>query len=268
VLFKWIPILISCLRSCILSLYTRIDTICLRHLRFFVHRLRTCIEYIIFFYWLRDISAWTNVNIFKPLILRMNRLLEHVVYIFGCYWLVPLIKKVSRICLTALVNGIILVNRNIIYAIKLIGKPIFLILLDQLHIATIYVYRIALQPVIRILYNKYKVVEDLLFIHVLGPVFKRVVDSIPENNPFSQDSDSDLRDFMPSFHEETDDNFTVDHDEFEPEFSRNMSDSDSDLPSSLSLDHKTLASGLQRTAISDSDSDDLEFFPLPRKRAR
>ena len=45
-------------------------------------------------------------------------------------------------------------------------------------------YGVAIQPVIDILYEKYKFVEDQVFIYALGPVCQKIIDNAPEKNPF------------------------------------------------------------------------------------
>lgn len=48
-----------------------------------------------------------------------------------------------------------------------------------------HLYDAALQPVVDVCYVKYKFVEDMTIIYVLGPFFKRIVEMAPERNPFT-----------------------------------------------------------------------------------
>lgn len=45
-------------------------------------------------------------------------------------------------------------------------------------------YGIAIQPIVDLLYTKYKFLEDQVFIYALGPVCQKIIDNAPEKNPF------------------------------------------------------------------------------------
>ncbi|KAK6100605.1 hypothetical protein QQG55_1345 [Brugia pahangi] len=129
--------------------------------------------------------------------------------------------------------------------------PFFVLLISLMHKVCAQLYRILLQPVIDILYEKYKVCEDYLLIYCLGPVCQVVVNHIPERSPFCDDTDTELADLLP------------------PGFS-NEEESDieeaSDKPSlpSRSLspfteDERDFVRGLKFPNLDSSDSSEAEF---------
>lgn len=63
-------------------------------------------------------------------------------------------------------------------------QPLLAAMYAHLKIAFNYFYLIAIQPFIDLCFKQYKFLEDLFFIYVLGPVFKKLIDIIPKKNPF------------------------------------------------------------------------------------
>lgn len=75
--------------------------------------------------------------------------------------------------------------------------PIVVIAYEKMHEVGVIVYDAYGRPVVNLLRQKYKVVEDTAFIYVIGPSVKALLDSVPEKNPFCSDSDSELDEFIP-----------------------------------------------------------------------
>jgi hypothetical protein len=65
------------------------------------------------------------------------------------------------------------------------------------------------------LYEKCKIIEDYVYIYVLGPLFKFIIESIPQRNPFCNETEQDLVEFIPETTPQdnlTDDERTFDKD--------------------------------------------------------
>jgi hypothetical protein len=128
--------------------------------------------------------------------------------------------------------------------------PVAVICFNQAKAGYLIFHAAAVQPVIDVLYLKYKYVEDLTYIHVLGPVCQKVIENVPEKNPFAGDSESELQDFIPDASQAASDS----------EFSTLSA------PESDDEEH-AFAKGLRQIAISDSESDN-EELSLHHRRPR
>jgi hypothetical protein len=62
--------------------------------------------------------------------------------------------------------------------------PFFLLAGDWLAQFGCFVHERAGQPLVNILHRKYKKAEDLVLINVLGPMLKKILDWLPQRNPF------------------------------------------------------------------------------------
>lgn len=87
------------------------------------------------------------------------------------------VKKAGFIALGYLNQLAILIGNSVLW-------PVAVILYDQLKAGYLIFHATAIQPIIDVIYVKYKYVEDLTYIHVLGPVCQKVIDNVPEKNPF------------------------------------------------------------------------------------
>ncbi|MCP9259425.1 hypothetical protein DINM_001417 [Dirofilaria immitis] len=122
-----------------------------------------------------------------------------------------------------------------------------------------HLYRLLLQPVVDVLYKKYKVCEDYLLIYCLGPVCKVFVDHIPDRSPFCDDTDTELADLLPpGFNEEESD-------------AEETSDKPS-LPSRsltpLTEDERDFVRGLKFPNLDTSDSSEAEFALKPKLKSQ
>lgn len=63
-------------------------------------------------------------------------------------------------------------------------QPIFIAIYIQLIIILNHFYLLTIQPIINFLNKKYKFFEDVTFIYILGPVFQKLIDTIPKTNQF------------------------------------------------------------------------------------
>ncbi|VDK50064.1 unnamed protein product [Gongylonema pulchrum] len=61
-----------------------------------------------------------------------------------------------------------------------------------------------MQPIINILYKKYKIGEDYVLINFLGPACQIFIDHIPDRSPFCDDTDTELADLLPPGFEDDD----------------------------------------------------------------
>lgn len=64
-------------------------------------------------------------------------------------------------------------------------QPALLGLWEQFKLLSYIAYQRTIEPILKICYKKCKFVEDMIFIYVLGPFFKKFIEILPENNPFN-----------------------------------------------------------------------------------
>jgi hypothetical protein len=199
-------------------------------------------QYWIYFQWWKDLRAWGSKNIYAPLAKKLEIVWDGFVYVFGGYWMLPVlefcgrqVKKAGFIALGYLNQLAIIIGNSVLW-------PVAVICYDQLKAGYLIFHAAAVQPVIDVMYLKYKYVEDLTYIHVLGPVCQQVIDHIPEKNPFIDDSESELQDFIPDASEAASDS----------EFSTLSAPETDD-------EEHAFAKGLRKIAISDSESDNEEL---------
>ncbi|KAH7731637.1 Protein C46F11.5 a [Aphelenchoides avenae] len=255
VLFKWVPVLWRYLRSLASSFYSRLDGMILRHARAFFSRVISVLRYWVCFHWVADLNNWLATNVYAPLKRKLLTLKNGVIYTIYGYWLRPLGRYLLGVGIRVSKAFLGLCNR----CARAIGNsvvwPVLVICYAQLRALTMTLYGILLAPVVNKVYAKYKVLEDMVFIYVLGPLFKRIIDVIPEKNPLAYESDKELEDFIPV--------------EEEPE----AVDSDGSVGPSASAhlssdDEGFLAKGLHHIDITDSDTSNEEFFIYPKTRRR
>ncbi|KHN74366.1 hypothetical protein Tcan_10206 [Toxocara canis] len=127
-----------------------------------------------------------------------------------------------------------------------------------------YVHRTVLQPFYDLLYEKYKIGEDYVYINILGPACQTIVNNIPEKSPFCDDSDTELAGLLPSH--------SVDEYEGNNTDTEGTSDRPS-LPSGsltpLTEDEREFLIGLKFPTVEASESSDEEFdLRKPRKRSK
>uniref|UniRef100_A0A914Y1E3 Uncharacterized protein n=1 Tax=Panagrolaimus superbus TaxID=310955 RepID=A0A914Y1E3_9BILA len=207
-------------------------------------------QYWIYFQWWKDLRAWGSRNIYTPLAKKLAIVWDGFVYVFGGYWMLPVLqfcgrqaKKAGFITLGYLNQLAIIIGNSVLW-------PVAVIFYDQLKAGYLIFHAAAVQPVIDVVYLKYKYVEDLTYIHVLGPVCQKVIDNVPEKNPFADDSESELQDFIPDASEAASDS----------EFSTLSAPETDD-------EEHAFAKGLHKIAISDSESDN-EELSLHHRRSR
>ena len=125
------------------------------------------------------------------------------------------------------------------------------------------------RPIVQILYQKYKVVEDAAFIYVMGPSVKTILNCIPEKNPFCDEDDSDLDEFMPGpvgdANVADEDEVTVRIDDASYELPEEIQLHDEDLDD---LDDDSFLTKRLQHDFSGTDSSDEEFLLFPKKTAQ
>jgi hypothetical protein len=60
--------------------------------------------------------------------------------------------------------------------------PLLLLAGDQLEALGIVLYERAGRPLLALIHRKYKQLEDLVLIHALGPLLKRLLDTLPQRS--------------------------------------------------------------------------------------
>ena len=87
-------------------------------------------------------------------------------------------KKAGFIALGYLNQLAIVIGNSVLW-------PIAVIAFQQLKAGYFVFHAAAVQPVLDVLYLKYKYVEDLTYIYLLGPVCQKFIDTVPDKNPFA-----------------------------------------------------------------------------------
>uniref|UniRef100_A0AC34QH66 Uncharacterized protein n=1 Tax=Panagrolaimus sp. JU765 TaxID=591449 RepID=A0AC34QH66_9BILA len=248
-LLKWLPGLWQYLRSFGSSVYKVIDDWFLQYVRAMGNRTLEFFRYWVCFYWWSDLRGWCGQKIYTPIAKKLAIVRDGFVYVFGGYWFYPALqfggrqlKKASLVVLRWANQLAIVIGNSVLW-------PIAVVCYDQLKEVYWLFHQAAVRPVLDVVYAKYKYVEDLSYIYILGPFCQKVIDSVPEKNPFAEDSDVEFNDFIP----EVSSNVASDS-----EFS-NLSPHDSD---------DEFAIGLKQIDISGSESDPDEFSLVPRRRRR
>ncbi|GMS89008.1 hypothetical protein PENTCL1PPCAC_11183 [Pristionchus entomophagus] len=115
-------------------------------------------------------------------------------------------------------------------------------------------YDAAIHPLLILLYDKYKIVEDYALIYVLGPACEKIINNIPEKNPLCDESDVELEGLLPEEISEEAER------ESDHEMDTGMEDDDF-LPSDVPLDYEEseFTSGLSFPTVDASESSDEEF---------
>ncbi|EJW82368.1 hypothetical protein WUBG_06721, partial [Wuchereria bancrofti] len=130
--------------------------------------------------------------------------------------------------------------------------PFFVLFISLAHEICVQLYRILLQPVIDILYEKYKVCEDYLLIYCLGPVCQVVVNHIPDRSPFCDDTDTELADLLPP-------GFSNEEEESDIEEASDKPSLPSRPLSPVTEDERDFVHGLRFPNLDSSDSSEAEF---------
>ncbi|CAD5216476.1 unnamed protein product [Bursaphelenchus okinawaensis] len=269
VLLKWMSGLKQRISAVGSYIYGTLDTYILQYIRAAGRRVHQSFVYWCYFHWWTDLKAVLKVWIGEPAVQKIRRIREKVVYVVGGYWLAPLGKYCGNVALDGLKYLMGVGNKCAVAIGNSVVYPLMVFAYDQLKVATLYTYDIVGRPVVEVLVRKYKTAEDFAFIYVLGPTANVVINSVPEKNPFCDDTDDDLKEFLPNAAES----------EFEDEES--ASDSDDSLPP-IELPVKKKNDVLPKTTVDEldddsflvsrlnrefslSDSSDEEFLLFPKK---
>uniref|UniRef100_A0A915LCL6 Uncharacterized protein n=1 Tax=Meloidogyne javanica TaxID=6303 RepID=A0A915LCL6_MELJA len=152
---------------------------------------------------------------------------------------------------------------------------------NQLSLMALLIYSNAIYPLIIILYGKYKKLEDLVLINLLGPLVKKILDKLPQRNPLETDSEHEFDEFLPSDFENEEENEQQNIEINENRINNQREnlqggnhknnnngfglDELDSISSQLSFDDEeeahALLSGLRQIDISESDSDTDAFLP-------
>ncbi|CAG9537136.1 unnamed protein product [Cercopithifilaria johnstoni] len=225
------------------------------------HAVVQFLRYWLCAHWWPNLKSWFVLHIVSRLQLLFNYFCFGIVYVFFGYWMNPFITFLSRhfrrFC--AYFQQYVL-NPFEIWIGHQIDKALLYIkrMLHSLAMrACAHLYRILLQPIIDILYKKYKICEDYLLIYCLGPICQIFVNHIPDRSPFCDDTDTELADLLP------------------PGFSNEESDIEqaSDKPSlpsrplsPLTEDERDFVRGLKFPNLDSSDSSEAEFALRPKSK--
>uniref|UniRef100_A0A7E4VLR6 Bestrophin homolog n=1 Tax=Panagrellus redivivus TaxID=6233 RepID=A0A7E4VLR6_PANRE len=251
-LLKWMPGLMQYLRSFGSNVYQFVDDWFLQYVRAMGNRTLSIAKYWVYFHWWTDLKAWSGRTIFAPLGRKLAVVWDGFVYVFGCYWLGPALQYAGRQMKAAGFIALGYFNQFLIAVGNSVLYPTAVFALDQMKQGYLIFHERAIQPVLDILYQKYKRVEDLSYIYFLGPVCETLINSVPERNPFAVEEDTNLDDFIPAT------------------ASTVTSDSEFSTISGANSDDEeyNFAKGLHQIDVSDSESDNDEFLPIPRRRRR
>uniref|UniRef100_A0A0K0EDU4 Transcription initiation factor TFIID subunit 13 n=1 Tax=Strongyloides stercoralis TaxID=6248 RepID=A0A0K0EDU4_STRER len=149
-----------------------------------------------------------NSKIGQPAKDKYHRFIEKVQYVIYGYWLSPVIEKV-KITLKKQALTLLIYTKNFtiqlgIYLNNFVIWPVL-----------VWGYNIALVPILEIVKEKYRYVEDNVLIYFLAPVCRTVINAVPEKSPFVEDSDLELDDFLPDENDDAESNTSWDPDDDE-----------------------------------------------------
>uniref|UniRef100_A0A1I7SQX6 Transmembrane protein n=2 Tax=Bursaphelenchus xylophilus TaxID=6326 RepID=A0A1I7SQX6_BURXY len=251
-LLKWMPGLKKRMSALGSYIYNTLDYYLLQYIRAAGRRIHASFVYWCYFHWWTDLKAVLKVWIGDPAVQKLRRIREKFIYVFGGYWLAPLAKYCGNVALDALKYMAAVGNQCAIAIGNSVIYPLLVLVYDQLKVATIYTYDIVGRPVVDALIKKYNIAEDFAFIYVLGPTANVVINSVPEKNPFCDDTDEDLKEFIPNAAES----------EFEDE--QEDSDSDESLPP-IDLPEKKKDLNISKATTDDLDDDSFLVNRLNRE---
>ncbi|CAJ0942461.1 unnamed protein product, partial [Mesorhabditis belari] len=171
-------------------------------------------------HWWPDFCAWMKLKFGRPLQRLFNYVCFCLVYVVCGHWIRPVSRFVWKyLCV---LGGFL--HRNVLTPMKIkllewghevsvltkrllhqaalairdsVIWPICLAIVDAGKQVYAVIYRTFIQPVIDYFYVRYKKIEDVAYIYVLGPVCEKVIKNIPEKSPFCDDSDEELEGLLP-----------------------------------------------------------------------
>ncbi|KAL4002011.1 putative integral membrane protein [Acanthocheilonema viteae] len=218
------------------------------------------LQYWLCAHWWPNLKSW----LIHRLQLFFNYFCFGIVYVFCGYWINPfvsfLLRHFKRLCAyfqQCVVNPVKIrikhqIDKALIYLKQMLHNL-------AIEVCT-HLYCILLQPIIDILYKKYKICEDYLLIYCLGPVCQVFVDHIPDKSPFCDDTDTELADLLPpgfANGEESDNDETSDKPSL-PSRSH----------SPLTEDERDFVRGLKFPNLDTSDSSEAEFALKPKSKSQ
>ncbi|KAI1725287.1 hypothetical protein DdX_01940 [Ditylenchus destructor] len=275
-LCRWIPGLVEYLRSCWHALGARMSSVIVR-MRAVYAKIMDVMKYWICFHWWTDLRQFLKLYAIDPAVSKLSELFKSYisepikafcrgfVYVVGCYWIVPLSKKFGNLCLSLCGKCVNLQKRGAIAFGSYVLRPLLGAFYDRLCDLGLeaynWFYMAAIQPTIDICYAKYKFLEDLIFIHILGPIFAVLLSVVPNKNPFAETVDHGLDEFLPDITEsDAESNVTKDSHASKDEDPTGMS-----FDESSGDERKFLPKGLSRIEIGSDSSDAESLYPLSRE---
>ncbi|VDM10708.1 unnamed protein product [Wuchereria bancrofti] len=233
------------------------------------------LQYWLCAHWWPSLKSWFILNVIFQLQLLFNYFCLGIVYIFCGYWFNPFIAFLSKYFKyfydyfqLYVLNPLKIwigcqIDKALIYIKRLLRNlairvrdsilwPFFVLFISLAHEICVQLYRILLQPVIDILYEKYKVCEDYLLIYCLGPVCQVVVNHIPDRSPFCDDTDTELADLLPP-------GFSNEEEESDIEEASDKPSLPSRPLSPVTEDERDFVHGLRFPNLDSSDSSEAEF---------
>ncbi|KAI6240875.1 hypothetical protein M3Y99_00395600 [Aphelenchoides fujianensis] len=247
-LLRWMPGLRNWLSSSASNIYDLFDRAVLQRVRWFGSKCADIFRYWVYFRWVADLRQFLYRVVGVPLLERLRVVRDHLVYVFGGYWFAPLMKHAAKATYAASCWLMSYVNKGLAAVGNSVVYPLLVIVYEQLKEVAIVVYDTTGRPIVAVVHQKYKMVEDFVLIHFIGPTVKKMIDCIPEKNPFCDETDAELEEFVPGPVGNPEDIIV--------EFDAQMLD---DLD-----DDRFLTRRLQRQ-YSGSDSSDEEFLLFPKK---
>jgi len=262
-LLRWMPGLRNRFYNLLKNIYYAFDRTIMSKIRAAGKRCGEIMRYWVYFYWLIDLKCFLSQNVMHPFLDRLRFVGNYFIYVFGGYWFAPMMRLVGRLCVHYTYVLMAALNQCVVASGNSVIWPLVVLIGVHLQEAAIVAYDVTGRPVVDIIYQKCKYIEDFAFIYFVGPTVKTVIECIPEKNPFVDENDSELEDFLPGpmvdevvVCEETD--ISERSLSTEPVQRRQPDDLDDD---------SFLAKRLQRN-FSGSDSSDEEFMLFPKRSRR
>lgn len=259
--------------------WTKINIV--ESIRDIYHAVIAFLRYWLCAHWWPNFKSWIILHTERQLHRFFNYLCFGFVYIFCGFWVNPvsafLLRHLKYLC-ALLAKTVLLplkmwakrrLDETLMYIRQLLHNiaiavrdslfwPFCILMIALVKKVYAHFHRIVLQPVIDVLYRKYKIAEDYILIHFLGPACQIVVDRIPDRSPFCDDTDTELADLLPPGFDEDEESDTEGTSDKPSLPSRSLSP--------LTEDERDFVHGLKFPTVGTSDSSEDEFALKPKSK--
>ncbi|KAI6235348.1 hypothetical protein M3Y95_00042100 [Aphelenchoides besseyi] len=264
VLLRWLPGLKSWLNNLSSNLYGFFDRTFLQRIRWFGSKCADIFRYWFYFYWVSDLKQLLYRHVGIPMLDRLKIVRDYFVYVFGGYWFAPLMNHAAKKTYNLCCYLMSYVNKGITAVVNSVVWPLVVMAYEQVKEVAYVVYDTTGRPVVAVVYQKYRMIEDFALVYFIGPTVKRMIECIPEKNPFCDPTDAELEEFIPGPVGNPED--IVDEEVAVADESDGIVEIEPEMFDDLD-DDRFLTRRLQRQ-FSGSDSSDEEFLLFPKKPSR